>query len=405
MEVCRWVHPVLLLALILPGGYTMLTGRVEKYVLWMYLAGWLLLPFSAVIHLAVRYTRYYFQYLLVCVFALAAGGACAYLAAGCFPSPACRVAVIVAVMAELSVIMLDAEEIRRNEIQRKRALKENDIFWKKHASLLEHPRQGGLVWFAFFYLLGLGTNCPIFCNISLGSGIVYMVLWLLYQNAQHVESYLAETAYIAHVPGRRIRSISFGILIFVLAAVAACGLASIAAIRYRRYTDIREIKGPSLPEETQMYYPAMPPGQDISFFEEIAGLSDEPYRPSPLAPVVQAAATFGAALFLLYGMWRMLKARFDGFRDRYEDGDLSVSLRRQEDDDVRFSPRKRRRGMPEIQKVRREYRRTIRKHRKTTPESWETPAVIEEKAGIDKTPQGQDLHVRYEKARYGETQS
>ena len=53
------------------------------------------------------------------------------------------------------------------------------------------------------------------------------------------------------------------------------------------------------------------------------------------------------------------------------------------------------------EQIRREYRRFIRKNRKDRPNLYETPREIEMLAGVADTVEGQDMHERYELARYG----
>ena len=53
------------------------------------------------------------------------------------------------------------------------------------------------------------------------------------------------------------------------------------------------------------------------------------------------------------------------------------------------------------EKVRRQYRRYIRKHRKDRPEPYETPEEIEIAAGVANTEEGKELHGQYERVRYG----
>ena len=55
----------------------------------------------------------------------------------------------------------------------------------------------------------------------------------------------------------------------------------------------------------------------------------------------------------------------------------------------------------ETNKIKRLYKRTIRKHRKERPAVYETPAEIEEKAGLAEDAAMRTLHVDYERVRYG----
>ena len=51
-------------------------------------------------------------------------------------------------------------------------------------------------------------------------------------------------------------------------------------------------------------------------------------------------------------------------------------------------------------RIRRNYKKVIRRHRKDRPLPAEMPEDIEKKAGLYGTPEGQELHNRYEDARY-----
>ena len=52
-------------------------------------------------------------------------------------------------------------------------------------------------------------------------------------------------------------------------------------------------------------------------------------------------------------------------------------------------------------KVRIQYRRYIKKHRKDRPAPYETPQEIEVAAGVADSVEGKELHYKYEKVRYG----
>lgn len=55
----------------------------------------------------------------------------------------------------------------------------------------------------------------------------------------------------------------------------------------------------------------------------------------------------------------------------------------------------------EAQRIRRKYRKIIRKHRKDRPAPYESPIEIEVLAGLGEDEQMQKLHVQYEIVRYG----
>jgi len=108
------------------------------------------------------------------------------------------------------------------------------------------------------------------------------------------------------------------------------------------------------------------------------------------------------AFFGIRAVIRMLRGIFDEFRDAEdENGDISITL---ENGDLaeRLTKRKAERYADSPrERIRREYRRAIRKARKELPHASETPTEIEIEAGLADNAAMQDLHVRYEEARYG----
>lgn len=92
------------------------------------------------------------------------------------------------------------------------------------------------------------------------------------------------------------------------------------------------------------------------------------------------------------------------FRETYdENGDLVEDLEEEETNVERISLRPVHGGrgrLTEAERIRRQYRRTIRRYRKEQPGCYETPYEIEAGAGIADTEEGQRLHQLYERMRY-----
>ncbi len=53
------------------------------------------------------------------------------------------------------------------------------------------------------------------------------------------------------------------------------------------------------------------------------------------------------------------------------------------------------------ERIKRRYRKTIRKHRKDRPAPYESPTEIEAGAGLKDDEQMRQLHKAYEEVRYG----
>ena len=72
----------------------------------------------------------------------------------------------------------------------------------------------------------------------------------------------------------------------------------------------------------------------------------------------------------------------------------------EEDVEVVYSFERRRGKAPGDHKIRKAYRKFIRKHREDTPEVFETPHEIEVAAGVVHTAEAKQLHEAYERVRY-----
>ncbi|MBR2529347.1 MAG: hypothetical protein IKE58_12880 [Blautia sp.] len=404
MQAAEWLHVTLILAMLPVLGYSFVPERQGRQLFELYLAGWLIFPFICAVRVSVMYLRYYSQYLAACLCLLLLAFWFSGQAGKEIADPLLRQVYRGIMIAELVVLMFDADEIRRNEIGRRKALRENDIGWVPRYSFLERPGRAGIVCLALCYTVGLLLPEPVLCDLAFGTSFAYLLLWLPYHGINKKEAYLASTDYIRHVPQRRIRTISLAFILVTMTALAAAGCLGILALPYRHYITFRlPVRLAYETEPEELYRPMMP---EMAELPDWMGEGQEPHQTAAWALVLQAAATVLSFLILGLILTRLLKMRFLSFRDSYEDGDLSVSLKKDEEETRR--PIQRRRHHPSSgdgEEIRRKYRRTIRRHRRDIPAPWETPADIEEKANLANTPEGDILHTMYEKARYGRPQA
>ncbi len=97
---------------------------------------------------------------------------------------------------------------------------------------------------------------------------------------------------------------------------------------------------------------------------------------------------------------------FQDFRNsRDENGDIIEEIKDKEKSDrEEMLERGRRHTDSAAEKIKRRYRKMIRKHRKDRPAPFESPAEIEERAGLRDDEEMQVLHRAYEGVRYGPTE-
>ena len=95
---------------------------------------------------------------------------------------------------------------------------------------------------------------------------------------------------------------------------------------------------------------------------------------------------------------------FQDFRNsRDENGDIIEEIQDKGRSDMEEILEKRhRRTDSAAEKIKRRYRKMIRTHRKDSPAPYESPAEIEEGAGLQDDEEMRELHRAYEEVRYGE---
>ncbi len=399
-DLARWILITLLFSLLLPAGYSLLSDRLDTEIPALFFAGWLLLPFIALIRLLAERARYYSQYLAGCAAVLGLSALTWTLPAALIRSGAFGLGSRIALTAELVIIALDAEGIRRNEILRKKALKEQDISWQDHPSFLENPPPVLAVVPAAVYLLGLCVSCPVLCTIALADSFAYLLLSLALHSSVARENYLADASYIRHIPVKRIRAVSFGFTTVFLLLMAFVLLPSFLAGGHRRYIDIRVMELLPVPEKEKPFF-FVESTLDPELWDELGQLYGRGSTPSAAGNVIFFVIALTCGLLMIWILLRALKSYFLEFRDQPDGIDLAVSLK---DEPVPAGKirrqKKSREPLSEREQIRKRYRTLIRKRRAGLPAPWETPTQIEEAAGFRELPEGKVIHEEYEKARY-----
>ena len=415
MTVSEWFHPVLILAPLFPVLYMVLRQRDDALIIPMYLISLaVLLPVSVLLKTAASRARHLWAYLFagilaagVClagtrILSAMASSAVTGLSVLC-EDRILRTAFQAALMVEVVFLFGDTFAIRLNDNRRRKAILENDPYWRSESHLTEKPERYAPVWFVILYAAGLCFHCPQICSISLCSGTAYLLMLVVYLYITETERYLSDRDDISHVPVRRIRKISQGVLTVFVIMIVLCVIPAALTSGSRHYTDVRDIRTSqtALPADPFFEQPAGGgPMMDPEMLEMLAAESKEPsLLMEILGYIVSAVCMLAFVVMIIAG----IRSLFAQFRDRPdENGDEAVSLE-PEDDIIKIvksaaasyfsaSPK---------EQVRRQYRKMIRRHRKDKPAPAETPAEIERNAGIQNMEEMKTLHARYEQVRYG----
>ena len=406
------VHPVLLIALAGPVFYTLWETRVDGWVLPMYLAGFFLMPLSAIARIAVRKVHSMWAFLLIsgAVFVVT-------VVAGSFLplSGTPKWIVLVELVLGGLWITVSAIRLRIRENLRERAKQINDITWKENSILTEKPNPVFAVFFVAAYLVGLLTACSPTCNIALASGVVYLLGALAYRSFEVAGDYLQETQNLANVPEVKICLIRRQMLAAILGVLVALSAVGFLTAGARTYRDLRKWEWePVAVSEDPMEYGDQSAAQDpmIEIADELreqAEVVETPAWLKFLERVAMAVVLVGVAAAFVRGIWRSLLGAAKDFEDiPEENGDVAKRLDDVSEDlalsDSALARLRRAlsgRQLTEKEQVRQEYRRAIRKFRKTAPERSATPSEIERGTAFPEGFDAAGLHERYEQARYG----
>ena len=108
-------------------------------------------------------------------------------------------------------------------------------------------------------------------------------------------------------------------------------------------------------------------------------------------------------LFLAAMLLKIIRSAFQDFRKIGDDnGDIVEQLEDTAEAISKVIIPSNRRNPSEQERIRKEYRKIIRRHRKDIPAAYESPIEIETIAGIAHSEDGKKLHKQYESARYGQ---
>lgn len=405
MQLLEILHPVLLLALVCPFFYVFYKERLDSQIMPLYLAGHVLLICTAVSRIAVRKVKTFRAYLTVCTAALLLTVLLAWILGKRLFGNILSIAYVLEVAVGGLWMTVDACRIRIQGNRRQKAEKEQDINWVDQSVMTEKPLSAALVLFVICYLAALLNACPIFCDIALISGTLYLLIFLVYRQLEATENYLADTKSITNVPKQKIRRLRMGMLLASLLLACVISLFALLTRGYRTYHDLRYYDfSIGLDEEVVGEYA----GQETGSFEELPEwLEALEAVPKWEMPKWLEYAGWGIAFLclacILFFLVRGIVNYFLEFRGvPEENGDMAEAL---DEEVAQKIPLTRRTFLPgalsENERIRRTYRKKIRRYRKERPMACETPDEIEEKTAFPGNFAVQELHDAYEKARYG----
>lgn len=409
LKLITYLHAVLILALPVPLLLA-LAELVKPEEMGIFYLKCLLVAIPVIaIERAAKYAKGPVVYLLLCAVVLAGVGCVTGLLPWALDQrkqlQAADLCYCVGMLAETFLIAVKHFQDRLREA---RCQKGDDPFAAKEKSFWDNPTPALVWYFVAVYLFGIFFDAKELCDMAFYSAIVYLFLSLFYVHFSTTKTYLKQNQRTKGIPRKRLYGISSMMLLRFLLLLFAGVIPAVLMAGQRQYTDVRswfddvEV----VPYEYQSdseFKGAAAGGADM-----LALMSDNEPVPEPSVFVNTVFWFIGAVCLLafFYGIFQMIRQVLLDFRNSFdENGDVIEQI---EDEDSAFQEElmnlKRLRGMQsEAEKIRRRYRRTIRKHRKDIPKPYEAPAEIEEGAGLKEDEQMKQLHIKYEAVRYGKT--
>ncbi len=407
LKAMEYLHATLLFAMIVPLVYAATEWHDPAGTGALYLKCLLIVVPVIVTERAAKQIRSVILYLIVSVLLLAGiggmTGLICFLSGGKGHFEAYEICYCVVILAEtvFATIKRFADRVKAAKWKREEPLAARTV------SFLNCPTLSLVGYFVVFYLLGLCLNAKLLCDIAFYSAIAYTFLALIYEYISTTKTYLERNRRTKGISKRRLYGVSFAMLLVFASLLLIGMMPAVFLAGQRQYTDIREwFNGVKLvpyeyEREAEFQQPAAGGEDWIALLDD----GQPPREPSQVVIVVFRVIGIVCVLSFLYGVIQMTRQVLRDFRNsRDENGDRIEELSDEQmlRPSEEFFNRKGFRGAKSrAERIRRRYRKTIRKHRKERPAPYESPAEIEAYAGLTNDEQMQQLHREYEEVRYG----
>lgn len=395
LKIMGYVHATLIFALLIPSLYAIagLSDPAGDGVL--YIKCFLVLIPVIVTERAAKRVKHLAVYIVICAALLAAvWGMFALLN----DSGTYAVCYCIGMSAETFYIVIKRLKGRLKESPRR---KERDPLAAKEEEFLDTPSLSFLWYFVAVYVLGLFLKAKALCDMAFYSAVVYLFLSLFNTYFRAARSYLEINKRIKGIPTRRLYGIGFFMLLVFSLLLLAGILPSVFLANHRQYIDISRWEFVPYEYQSQIEFYGISLG-DMSMMEMMYDDEALP-EPSKLANILFWVMAGICILAFVYGIIMAIRQIFKDFRNSHdENGDIIEEIQGKERSDrEEMLVKGHRRAGSALEKIKRRYRKMIRKNRKDRPAPHESPTEIEEGAGLKDDEQMQQLHKEYEEVRYG----
>lgn len=399
----EWIHVLMILSMITPLIYMGVMQRDPQLLYQVYFSSYILAVPVIGSMIASRKCRRFWVYLcfVICFFFVTKIGA--QIIGNLFPDELASNIYQVCMNVITVLVAVVAYIMRIYRSNRKRAREISDASFIESMEV-DKPNTKAALLFVAFYLYALNLDCPQVCDLALYSSLLYLLFAVVYEYIKKTEDYLRlneDACQVRNIPVRRIYGIGKAFLVVLLGLLMLTVIPAILTINNRSYNDIRKSE-PSKRGIIEYEFSVQPMMEIPEFDTDMVPVDDEL---SPMAVLIVDIFIYGTLIFVVllcaYALFLGLRKMLRRFEQASVDEEDVVESLDYMDEGEKIGIRRRAWIRTEEDKMRRRYRKFIRRHRKDRPAKYETPTEIETAAGVAETVEGKELHKQYELARYG----
>ena len=399
----EWIHVLMILSMITPLIYMGVMQRDPQLLYQVYFSSYILAIPVIGSMIASRKCRRFWVYLcfVICFFFVTKIGA--QIIGNLFPDELASNIYQVCINVITVFVAVVAYIMRIYRSNRKRAREISDASFIESMEV-DKPNTKAALLFVAFYLYALNLDCPQVCDLALYSSLLYLLFAVVYEYIKKTEDYLRlneDACQVRNIPVRRIYGIGKAFLVVLLGLLMLTVIPAILTINNRSYNDIRKSE-PSKKGIIEYEFSVQPMMEIPEFDTDMVPVDDEL---SPMAVLIVDIFIYGTLIFVVllcaYALFLGLRKMLRRFEQASVDEEDVVESLDYMDEGEKIGIRRRAWIRTEEDKMRRRYRKFIRRHRKDRPAKYETPTEIETAAGVAETVEGKELHKQYELARYG----
>lgn len=399
----EWVHLVLLFTIAVPALalYSPDFGMQTIYPL--YIASFLLVVPIISLKTAASKCRHWYSYVIIVVLVCMGVDRFADIIAKRYLEESVWFHYVSWMFLISLILAIECFRVRILNARRQNAKKAHDRTWEDAYITLDKPKRVFAVWFLVLYVLAKFTVSPQVCNLAAVSLILYLAVASVYVFLEKNENYLKmneKLCNVRNIPHKRIYGIGRMFLLIYIGLLLLILIPAILTSGSRTYYDIRQwgVNVPIEAVEPQMNNMM----GDIGAYLPVEGETTELTEIMNVIFVICGVVILVVAVFFLVkGILAELRMFAEGMQ---QEEDKIESLQEEEEEERVFKTNTVD-GSGKEPRIRKVYRKYIRKHRKQRPAVYETPREIELAAGVADTPEGQRLHEEYELVRYGKIEN